>query len=121
MEPNIKLRKDKGELFHDPALYRKLVGKLIYVTDTRPDLSYSVNLLSHFMDTPWVPHYDAVVKILKYVKGILGQDIFLPATSKMEIIAFSYATWANCPDTRRSTIGLCVFLGNSLVSWKSKK
>ncbi|KAG2702072.1 hypothetical protein I3760_06G074300 [Carya illinoinensis] len=69
MEPNLKLQKDEGVVFHDPTLYRKLVEKLLYLTHTRPDLSYSVNLLSQFMDTPRVPHYDAVVKVLRYIKG----------------------------------------------------
>ncbi|KAF5452084.1 hypothetical protein F2P56_027118 [Juglans regia] len=121
MEPNIKLKRDEGELFHDPALYRKLVGKLLYLTNTRPDLNYSVNLLSQFMDNPRVPHYDVVLKVLKYVKGTPGQGIFLPANSNIELVAYSNANWATCPDTRRSTTGFCVFIGKSLVSWKSKK
>ncbi|KAF5453191.1 hypothetical protein F2P56_028111 [Juglans regia] len=121
MEPNIKLKWDEGESFHDPALYRKLVGKLLYLANMRPDLSYNVNLLSQFMDTPRVSHYDAVLKILKYIKGTPRQGIFLHANSIMELVAYSDANWANCPDTRRSTIGFCVFIGNSLVSWKSKK
>ncbi|KAF5462328.1 hypothetical protein F2P56_018347 [Juglans regia] len=121
MEPNSKLSKTEGPLFHDPSLYRKLVGKLLYLTNSRPDLSYSMNLLSQFLDTPRVSHYDAVIKILKYVKGTPGEGIFLPANSTLDLVAYSDANWANCPDTRRSTTGFCVFIGNSLVSWKSNK
>ncbi|XP_040996209.1 uncharacterized mitochondrial protein AtMg00810-like [Juglans microcarpa x Juglans regia] len=121
MEPNIKLAKDDDELFHDPALYRRLVGKLIYLTNTRPDLNYSVNLLSQFMATPRVPHYNAILKVLRYVKATPGQGLYFPASSKLELVAYSDANWGNCPDTRRSTTGFCVLLGQSLISWKSKK
>lgn len=69
MEPNSKLSKTEGPLFHDHSLYRKLVGKLLYVTNTRPDLSYSVNLLSQFLDTPRVSHYDAMIKSLNMSRG----------------------------------------------------
>ncbi|KAF5454358.1 hypothetical protein F2P56_024030 [Juglans regia] len=118
MEPNNKLKKDEGNFFHDPTLYRKLVGKLLYLTNTRPDLSYSVNLLSQFMGNPRILNYDAVIKVLKYIKGTLGQGIFLPASLNLELVAYADANWANCPDTRRSTIGFCVFIGTFLISWK---
>ncbi|XP_042950362.1 uncharacterized mitochondrial protein AtMg00810-like [Carya illinoinensis] len=121
MEPNLKLHKDEGEHFHDLALYRKLVGKLLYLTNTCPDLSYSVNLLSQFMECPRVPHYDAVIKVLRYIKSTLGQGIFFSSSSQLQLVSYSDANWANCPDTRRSNTGFCVFLGKSLVAWKSKK
>lgn len=76
MEPNLKLRKEEGEVFNGPALYRRLVGKLLYLTNTRPDLSQSVYLLSQFMEKPLVPHYHAVLKIIRYVKGTPGQGLF---------------------------------------------
>ncbi|XP_042964688.1 uncharacterized mitochondrial protein AtMg00810-like [Carya illinoinensis] len=121
MEPNIKLSKDEGEAFKDRVLYKKLVGKLLYLTHTRPNLSQSVHLLSQFMEASRVPHYDAILRVIRYMKGTPGQGLFFPANSTLELIAYSDASWANCPDTRRLTIGFCVFLGNSLVSWKSKK
>ncbi|KAF5458162.1 hypothetical protein F2P56_022217 [Juglans regia] len=116
MEPNIKLSKDEEEPFNDPALYRKLVGKLLYLINIRPDLSNNIHLLSQFMDTPKLPHYNAVIKVLKYLKSTPGQGLFFLASSKPEVVAYSDANWANCLDTRRSTIGFCVFIGNSLVS-----
>ncbi|XP_041001658.1 uncharacterized mitochondrial protein AtMg00240-like [Juglans microcarpa x Juglans regia] len=120
MEPNSKLRKDKGNLFHDPTLYPKLVGKLLYLTNTRPDLSYSVNLLSQFMENPRVKHYDAMIKILKYIKGTPSQGIFLPASLNMELVAYADANWANCPDMQRSTTEFCVFIGTSRSSAESE-
>ncbi|KAF5468773.1 hypothetical protein F2P56_012898, partial [Juglans regia] len=121
MEPNLKISKAEGELFHDPTLYRKLVGKLLYLTNTRPDLSYSVHLLSQFMETPRLPHYNAVIKVLRYLKGTPGQGLFFPTASTFNLVAYSDANWGNCPDTRRSTTGFCVFIGSSLICWKSKK
>ncbi|KAF5475939.1 hypothetical protein F2P56_007694 [Juglans regia] len=72
------------------------------------------------MENPRVPHYDAVIKVLKYLKGTAGQGIFLPISANMELIAYADANWANCPDTRWSTTGFCIFIGTSLVLWKSK-
>lgn len=120
MKPNIKLKKDEGKVFRDLILSR-LVGKLLYLTKTWLDLSYSVNLLSQFMETPQEPHFNAIIKLLKHIKRTPRQGIFFHATSKLEFTAYSDASWASCPDTRRSTIGFCVFLGNFLISWKSKE
>ncbi|XP_042973211.1 uncharacterized mitochondrial protein AtMg00810-like [Carya illinoinensis] len=121
MEPNIKLHKDQGDVFQDPTQYRKLVGKLLYLTNTRPDISYIVHLLSQFMETPRVPHYDDLLKILRYLKGSPGQGLFFPTTSSLQLTAYCDANWANYPDTRRSTTRFCIFIGKSLVAWKSKK
>lgn len=75
MELNLKLKKEDGEIFHDLTLYWKLVGKLFYLTNTLPDLNYYVHLLSQSMEKPRITHYDAMIKVLKYVNGTLGQGI----------------------------------------------
>ncbi|XP_041017891.1 uncharacterized mitochondrial protein AtMg00810-like [Juglans microcarpa x Juglans regia] len=121
MESNIKLQKEEGAVFHDPTQYRKLVGKLLYLTNTWLGISYIVNLLSQFMEAPRIPHYDALIKVIRCLKNTLGQGLFFPANSPLKITTYSDANWANCPDTRRSTIGFCMFIGQSLVAWKSKK
>ncbi|KAM2312222.1 hypothetical protein ACFXTH_022651 [Malus domestica] len=121
MEPNLSLTQTDGTLLHDPSSYRRLVGRLIYLTITRPDLTYVVNMLSQFMDKPRQPHLEAVHKVLRYIKQSPGQGILLPSTGSLQLQAFCDADWARCKDTRRSITGYCIFLGQAPISWKTKK
>jgi hypothetical protein len=111
---------------NDPVLdnitaYQKLMGKLIYLTNTRPDISYVVHCLSQFMHCPLKSHLRIAFKILRYLKGSPGMGIQINKGSGMSLEAYSDADWEKCIVTRRSVTGYCVFLNNNLVSWKSKK
>lgn len=88
MDPNVKLQKDDGDLFQNPTQYQQLIGKLLYLANTRSDLSYSVNLLSQFVDTLRMPHYNALVKILRYLKNTTGQGSFFLANSLLQLITY---------------------------------
>ena len=79
MEPNLKLSKKDGDLVVDPSTYRQLIGKLLYLTITRPDLSYLINHLSQFLATPRTAHLQAAFRVLKYIKRTPGQGMFFPS------------------------------------------
>ncbi|XP_042968372.1 uncharacterized mitochondrial protein AtMg00810-like [Carya illinoinensis] len=111
----------EDKLFSDPTLFRSLVGALQYLTITRPDLSFSVNSICQYMHALTEDHFCALKRILHYVKGTVHHGLQLHRTSSCELLAYSNADWAGCPDTRRSTTGYVIFLGANLVSWCSKK
>ncbi|BBG98547.1 RmlC-like cupins superfamily protein [Prunus dulcis] len=120
MDPDLILS-PTGELLKDPTRYRRLVGKLIYLTITRPEITYAVNTLSQFMQEPKRQHLEAAYRLLHYPKEAPSQGLLFPAENKLKLIGYCDADWARCPITRRSVTGYCIFLGNALVSWKSKK
>ena len=121
MESNLKLTTDKGELLSDPSKYQRLVGKLIYLTITRPDIAFTVQLLSQFMQCPTTVHFQAAKRLLRYLVGSSSQGILLAASSAAKLTAYCDSDWASCPITRRSTTGFCIFLGDSPILWKAKK
>ncbi len=120
MEPNVKLDAEKGEYLGDPSRYRRLVGKLNYLTVTRPDISFATSVVSQFMESPRTGHWDAVIRILRYLKGTPGRGLLYRNYGHIQIQGYTDADWAGSYD-RRSTSGYCVFMGGNLVSWKSKK
>lgn len=121
MEHNHKLLSDKGAFYKNPARYRRFVGKLVYLVITRPELSYAVHVLSQVMQHPREAHWDAVVRVIQYLKGTPGQGIMLKAVSDLCLRVFCDADWAACPRSRRSLSSFIVLLGNSPISWKTKK
>lgn len=116
-----KFSKDSGPPLEDPLQYRRLIGRLLYLTTTRPNISFAVQQLSQFLGRPTNFHLAAAGRILRYIKKNPGQGLFFPAHSNLQLKAFSDSDWASCTDTRRSVTGFCVFLGDALISWKSKK
>jgi hypothetical protein len=121
MEPNVKFSKDSGQILDDPTAYRRLVGCLLYLTISRLDISFAMQVLSQFMDKPRVPHLTAATRVLRYIKASPAQGLFFPVISSLQMKAFCDSDWARCVDSRRSVTGYYIFLDNSLISWKSKK
>lgn len=120
-EVNHKLALANGAPLTEPSPYRRLVGRLIYLTFTRPELSYIVHLLSQFMKKPLAEHWLTALRVVRYLKGCPDQGIMLSSTSNLNLIAYCDSDWSACPLTRRSLSAYVVMLGDSLVSWKTKK
>ncbi|CAL5429371.1 unnamed protein product [Camellia sinensis] len=121
LELHAKFSASDGVPLEDPTLYRELVGCLVYLTVTRPDISYAVHILSQFVSAPRSTHWAALLRTLRYLRGTLLQCLLLSASSDLTLRAYADADWAGDISDRKSTSGLCVFLGDSLISWKSKK
>jgi hypothetical protein len=121
IEYNNRLNTHDGEPLPDATLYRQLVGSLVYLTVTRPDISYAVHIVSQFMAAPQSLHYAAVLRILRYLKGTLFHGLHFSSQSSLTLQAYFDADWAGDPTDRRSTTGYCFLLGDSLISWRSKK
>ncbi|RVW99699.1 Retrovirus-related Pol polyprotein from transposon RE1 [Vitis vinifera] len=121
MDPNVKLIPGQGEPLGDPGRYRRLVGKLNYLTITRPDISFPVSVVSQFLQSPCDSHWDAVIRILRYIKSTPGQGVLYENRGHTQVVGYTDADWAGSPTDRRSTSGYCVFIGGNLISWKSKK
>ena len=115
-----KLNASTGKPLADPTLYRHLTGALQYLTLTRPDISYAVQQVCLFMHVPHNPHFHSLKRILRYLKGTLDYGIHLPSAPDIGLVSYTDADRGGSPDTRCSTSGYCVFLGNNLISWSSK-
>ncbi|RVW91956.1 Retrovirus-related Pol polyprotein from transposon RE1 [Vitis vinifera] len=121
MDPNVKLIPGQGEPLGDPRRYRRLVGKLNYLTITRPDISFPVSVVSQFLQSPCDSHWDAVIRILRYIKSTPGQGVLYENRGHTQVVGHTDADWAGSPTDRCSTSRYCVFIGGNLISWKSKK
>ena len=121
LEHNIHLTPGAGSPLRDPTLYRQLVGSLVYLTVTRPDLAHAVHSVSQFMASPCSDHYAAVLRILRYLKGTMFHGLHFSSKSSLTLKGYSDADWDGDLTDRRSTTGYYFFLGDSLISWRSKK
>ena len=120
MEPGLKLSASDRDPMADPLLYRRMIGRLMYLTISRPDVNFVVCKLSQYMSNPRVPHQQAQHQLLRYIKSALGQCLFFSVTSPLSLKAFADADWGRCLDSRRSTYEFIVFLGDPLLSSTTK-
>ena len=116
-----KLKLTEGTLLSDPTHYRKLVGELNFLTNTRMDIAYRVQHLSQVMQSPREPHFKAAYHVLRYLQRDPNLGVFISNKFYLTINAFCDSDWASCPDSRKSVSGYLVLMGDSPISWKSKK
>ncbi|GAA0152529.1 transmembrane signal receptor [Lithospermum erythrorhizon] len=118
---NHHLTSSTSPLLIDVERYRPVVGRQLCMSFTSPYLSFVVQVLSQFIHAPRQDHWLAALHVVKYLKGSPGQGILLSSSCDLQLTGWCDSNWASCPLTRRLVSGCIVFLGDSLVSWKSKK
>jgi len=121
MDPNVRLQEDEGNDLEDMIMYRHLVGSLIYLTLTHPDIPYLVGVVSRYINNPKKPHLDAVKYILRYVKGTINFGILYKKTNDCQVMGYCDADYAGDCATRRSTTRYFFSLGSGAISWCSKR
>jgi hypothetical protein len=121
LNQNGKLSADASEVLEDATMYMKIVGSLIYMTITRPDLNYTVGLESQFMQVPRKPHLDGVGHTLRYVSATIDYGLFYEASMELQVHGYIDADWASSISDWRSTSGFMFSFGSAAITWSSKK
>ncbi|KAK0594086.1 hypothetical protein LWI29_016031, partial [Acer saccharum] len=121
MSTTLKLSKDASGKSVEQTLYRGMIGSLLYLTASRPDISFSVGVCARYQADPKESHLSCVKRIIRYVNGTSNYGIWYSFDTNASLVGFSDADWAGNCDDRKSTSGGCFFLGNNLVSWFCKK
>jgi hypothetical protein len=115
------LAEDSRPPVEDASQFRSIVGALQYLTFTRPDIGYAVQQICLHVHGPREPHLTAMKHILRYICGTPDFGLLLRRSSGSDLVAYTDADWAGCPNTRRSTSGYAMFLGDNLVSWSAMR
>ena len=102
---------NQEDVIHDITTYGRTIGHLLYLVSTQPNICFSVLFLSQYVHKPSTYHHQAMQRVLRYIKTSLTHGIFYPKSSTLHLKAFSDSDRASCSMTRRSTTGLCIFLG----------
>jgi hypothetical protein len=121
MELNIHLTLTNGEPLEDATRYRCIVGSLVYLGVTKPNILYYVHILSQFVSAHTQIHYSHLLCVLRYLRETISHRLFFPYSSSLQLQAYCDANWASDPSGCHSLSAYCVFLGGSLIAWKTKK
>ena len=121
MATNAKLTNDHSSEFVDVTLYRSIIGCLLYLTASHPNIAFSVGVCSKFQSNPKVSHLNAVKRIIKYVNETYDYGLFYIKESNLSLARYSYSDWLGNADDKKSTTGGCFYMGANLVAWMSKK
>jgi len=112
---------DENGTNYDQTKYRGLIGSLLYLTASTPDIMFSVCLCARFQAKSKESHYMAAERILKYLKGTIDVRLWYPSEVSLNLISYSDSDFARCKIDRKRTSGMCHLLGSSLMSWHNKK
>ncbi|KAL9992694.1 putative RNA-directed DNA polymerase [Helianthus debilis subsp. tardiflorus] len=121
MVVNYNLHMELNRKLADKERYQRLMGKLIYLSHTRPDIAYAIGVVSQFMHQPQVAHMEAAQRILRYLKGTAGHGVLFKASGHLNVELYTDADWAGDKGKRRSMSGYFSLVGGNLVTWRSKK
>nr|GFA95079.1 uncharacterized mitochondrial protein AtMg00810-like [Tanacetum cinerariifolium] len=121
MVEKFKLDEDKEGKAIDPSYYHGMIGTLIYLTASRPNLQFAICMCARYQARPTEKHVHAVKRIFRYLRGTVHWVLWYPKDSSVALTAFTDADHAGCQDTRCSTSGNVQFLGERLISWSSKR
>ena len=121
ISPNVKLTVDLFGKSIDPSLYKNMIGSLLYLTASRPDISYSVGVCARYQANPKESHMTTLKRIIKYVKITAEFGVWYNKDTSDVLAGYFDADWAGNSDDRKSNSGGCFYVGNNLVSWMSKK
>ncbi|XP_058761096.1 secreted RxLR effector protein 161-like [Vicia villosa] len=119
--PGSKIHKDEEGVKVNITLYKQLVGSMMYVTATRPDVMYAISLISRYMFMPTELHFAAAKRILRYLKGTIEYGLFYRRGGNRELVGFTDSDYAGCVEDRKSTSGYTFILSDATVAWSSKK
>ena len=121
MNTNWKMDPDESGVSTNSTEYRGIIGSLLYLTASRPDITFAVGVCARFQANPKKSHLEAAKRILRYLKGTENLGLWYPVDDNIELTGYSDADYGGCRIDRKSTSGTCQFLGNKLISWFSKK
>ncbi|XP_058774485.1 uncharacterized mitochondrial protein AtMg00810-like [Vicia villosa] len=118
---HLKLSRDEKGVNVDQSLYRSMIGSLLYLTASRPDITFVLGVCARYQAKPKVSHINQVKRILKYVNGTSNYGMLYSHGSCSLLVGYCDDDWAGIADDRKSTSGGCFFLGTNLLSWFIKK
>ena len=121
MSPNVKLNVGLLDKSVDSSLYRSMIGSLLYLIASKPDISYSVGVCARYQANPKESHMIALKRIIKYVKTTTDFGVWYSKDTNDVLAGYSDADWAGNADDRKSTSRDCFYVGNNPVFWMSKK
>ena len=116
-----KLNVDSSRVEVSPTLYRSIIGSLLYLTASRPDIAFSVGVCARYQAAPKQSHLTAAKRIIRYINGTPYYGLWYSKDSNAYLVGYLDADWDGSVDDRKSTSGGCFYLGNNLISWMSKK